>query len=505
MGAFEDAGWFCVDNLPPGLLPALADLFAARGLAGGARRGGRATCAAASGSRSSSRCSTRVAAARGVRAAGRVPRGVRRGAAQPLPRDAPAAIRSRPAARWPTASSASAPSSRSVRARADVVIDTTGLLDLGPAPPRRRGADGARTAGRGCTWSSCRSATSTASRATPTSCSTCASCATRTTSPELRPLTGLDAPVRRLRDGGARAWTSSERAWRRSSTSCSRPTPQEGKTSLVDRASAAPAAATAASPSPRCSPSATTHDLDVRHVAPPRRPRPSAARRRGRPREPAAPRIAALGGGTGLSVAAARPQALARGHHRDRHRGRRRRLVGAAPARARACCRRATSATAWWPSPTTSPSSGALFQHRFAEGDLSGHSFGNLFLAALSEVTGNFDLRDPGVQPGAEHPRPGAALDARPDPPLGRARRRRAWSAARRSHHAGAAAPAAASGWQPEPPAHPPALEAIARGRSGAPRPREPLHQRAAAPRGARARRGGGRARRDGGPTSATS
>ncbi len=27
MGVFEDAGWFCVDNLPPGLLPALADLF----------------------------------------------------------------------------------------------------------------------------------------------------------------------------------------------------------------------------------------------------------------------------------------------------------------------------------------------------------------------------------------------------------------------------------------------------------------------------------------------
>ena len=26
MGTFEDAGWFCVDNLPPGLLPALADL-----------------------------------------------------------------------------------------------------------------------------------------------------------------------------------------------------------------------------------------------------------------------------------------------------------------------------------------------------------------------------------------------------------------------------------------------------------------------------------------------
>jgi uncharacterized cofD-like protein len=35
---------------------------------------------------------------------------------------------------------------------------------------------------------------------------------------------------------------------------------------------------------------------------------------------------------------------------------------------------------------------GRLFQHRFADGDLSGHPFGNLFLAALSEVTGGFDL-----------------------------------------------------------------------------------------------------------------
>jgi uncharacterized cofD-like protein len=33
-----------------------------------------------------------------------------------------------------------------------------------------------------------------------------------------------------------------------------------------------------------------------------------------------------------------------------------------------------------------------LFQHRFADGDLTGHSFGNLFLAALTEVTGHFDL-----------------------------------------------------------------------------------------------------------------
>lgn len=34
---------------------------------------------------------------------------------------------------------------------------------------------------------------------------------------------------------------------------------------------------------------------------------------------------------------------------------------------------------------------GALFSYRFATGELAGHSFGNLFLAALSEVTGDFD------------------------------------------------------------------------------------------------------------------
>jgi len=33
----------------------------------------------------------------------------------------------------------------------------------------------------------------------------------------------------------------------------------------------------------------------------------------------------------------------------------------------------------------------ALFSHRFKAGELAGHSFGNLFLAALTEVTGDFD------------------------------------------------------------------------------------------------------------------
>jgi uncharacterized cofD-like protein len=31
-----------------------------------------------------------------------------------------------------------------------------------------------------------------------------------------------------------------------------------------------------------------------------------------------------------------------------------------------------------------------LFRHRFAHGDLEGHSFGNLFVAALTEITGDF-------------------------------------------------------------------------------------------------------------------
>jgi uncharacterized cofD-like protein len=35
---------------------------------------------------------------------------------------------------------------------------------------------------------------------------------------------------------------------------------------------------------------------------------------------------------------------------------------------------------------------GPLFQHRFVDGDLAGHAFGNIFLAALSAVTGSFDL-----------------------------------------------------------------------------------------------------------------
>src|SRR5687768_17308839 len=32
-----------------------------------------------------------------------------------------------------------------------------------------------------------------------------------------------------------------------------------------------------------------------------------------------------------------------------------------------------------------------LFQHRFDQGSLTGHTLGNLVIAALTEITGNFD------------------------------------------------------------------------------------------------------------------
>src|SRR5256712_9772454 len=32
-----------------------------------------------------------------------------------------------------------------------------------------------------------------------------------------------------------------------------------------------------------------------------------------------------------------------------------------------------------------------LFQHRFKEGSLNGHSFGNLFITAMAEITGDFE------------------------------------------------------------------------------------------------------------------
>lgn len=103
------------------------------------------------------------------------------------------------------------------------------------------------------------------------------------------------------------------------------------------------------------------------------------------------PRIAALGGGTGLA-------SLLRGLKREPldltaivtvaddggSSGRLRRDLGVPPPGDIRNCLVALA--------DDESLLGTLFQHRFRDGDLSGHSFGNLFLAALTEVTGNFDL-----------------------------------------------------------------------------------------------------------------
>ena len=103
------------------------------------------------------------------------------------------------------------------------------------------------------------------------------------------------------------------------------------------------------------------------------------------------PRIAALGGGTGLA-------SLLRGLKRapvditaivtvaddGGSSGRLRRELGVLPPGDIRNCLVALA--------DDESMMGRLFQHRFADGGLSGHSFGNLFLAALAEVTGGFDL-----------------------------------------------------------------------------------------------------------------
>ena len=48
MATFEDAGYFCVDNLPPEMIGSLADLFGHEGIARSSARRWPRTCAEAS-------------------------------------------------------------------------------------------------------------------------------------------------------------------------------------------------------------------------------------------------------------------------------------------------------------------------------------------------------------------------------------------------------------------------------------------------------------------------
>ena len=101
------------------------------------------------------------------------------------------------------------------------------------------------------------------------------------------------------------------------------------------------------------------------------------------------PRVACLGGGTGLSTIL---RALKR--HADvtaivtttddgGSSGRLRRDLGMpAPGDLRSCLVALADDESLM---------GRLFQHRFSTGELAGHSFGNLFLAGLTELMGSFD------------------------------------------------------------------------------------------------------------------
>jgi len=106
---------------------------------------------------------------------------------------------------------------------------------------------------------------------------------------------------------------------------------------------------------------------------------------------PRRPRIAALGGGNGLSTALrglktldADLTAIVTVADDGGSSGRLRRELGVLPPGDIRNCLVALA--------DDESLLGQLFQHRFADGDLAGHSFGNLFLAALTEVTGSFDL-----------------------------------------------------------------------------------------------------------------
>ena len=172
------------------------------------------------------------------------------------------------------------------------------------------------------------------------------------------------------------------------------------------------------------------------------------------------PRIAALGGGTGLA-------SLLRGLKRapvditaivtvaddGGSSGRLRRELGVLPPGDIRNCLVALA--------DDESMMGRLFQHRFADGDLSGHSFGNLFLAALAEVTGGFDLA---VQECSRVLKiRGRVLPSTLEQIRLWAERADGQAVCGETRIAAGDGPCRRVWLEPQPTAHPPALEAIAR------------------------------------------
>ena len=100
-------------------------------------------------------------------------------------------------------------------------------------------------------------------------------------------------------------------------------------------------------------------------------------------------RVVCLGGGTGLSMILRGLKRHRQRHGRRHHDRRRRQLRPPAPRLRHARPRRRP------PLPVGAGrgrvAGGQLFEHRFTTGELAGHTFGNLFLAGLTDYLGSFD------------------------------------------------------------------------------------------------------------------
>ena len=181
MNVFEDAGYFCVDNLPAEMIRSLAELFM--------HEGSKVERAAVVwDSRGGEYLSALAGVIDELDAVGLAHRVVFLDADEQTLLNRYKETRRR----HPLAPQGSvvdghprraASCSRRCASARDIVIDTSGLSTSLAAPQGRRRAARARARRRGSPSPSSPSATSTARRATPTSRSTSASCPTRTGSP----------------------------------------------------------------------------------------------------------------------------------------------------------------------------------------------------------------------------------------------------------------------------------------------------------------------------------
>ena len=232
IAAFEDGGYFCVDNLPPRMIGALGELFRHEG--SGVRAGrGRLRRARRRVLRRPARGARR---ARGERARpdGALPRGRRGDAARPLQGDPPPPSAGAATAGSSTGSARSASCSAPLRERADVVMDTSDLTGGDAAAPDRRPSCSAESAEDG---KLALTILTFGFKNGPPRDADLTLDVRFLPNPhyvdDLRPLTGLDEPVRRVRRGRRPRRASSTAGCCRCSTSSLPAYVAEGKSHLT--------------------------------------------------------------------------------------------------------------------------------------------------------------------------------------------------------------------------------------------------------------------------------